>query len=284
MFVEKYADIFEGPKEWQELKTHNTPTYNWNKNSTYINNPPYFENINHNVHDIKSARILAIFGDSITTDHISPAGSISKASAAAKYLIAHNISEADFNSYGSRRGNHEVMMRGTFANIRIKNEMCQGIEGGVTINQLNGVQQSIYDAAMDYKAHKIPLVIFAGKDYGMGSSRDWAAKGPALLGVKAVIAENFERIHRANLVGMGILPLIFTNRTTRSDLKLDGSEIIDIIGLNEKITPYKHLQCVIKKGNGQIQTISLVLQIFTDNEISYIKQGSIMHLVVENLK
>ncbi|ARD85944.1 aconitate hydratase [Rickettsia bellii] len=286
MFVEKYSDIFSGTKEWQSLEVTSSSNYAWDKSSTYINNPPYFENIGNknSIKDIKSARILAIFGDSITTDHISPAGSISKTSPAAKYLTDHQISPIDFNSYGSRRGNHEVMMRGTFANIRIKNEMCKGVEGGFTINQLKNMQQTIYDAAMDYKANGVSTVIFAGKEYGSGSSRDWAAKGPQLLGVKAVIAESFERIHRSNLVGMGVLPLIFTNNMTRFDLKLDGSESIDIIGLNEHIKPYNSVKCIIKKQNGEMQTIDLILQIFTDNEINYIKHGSIMHFVVENLK
>lgn len=286
MFVEKYSDIFSGTKEWQSLEVTSSSNYAWDKSSTYINNPPYFEKIGskNSIKDIKSARILAIFGDSITTDHISPAGSISKTSPAAKYLTDHQISPIDFNSYGSRRGNHEVMMRGTFANIRIKNEMCKGVEGGFTINQLKNMQQTIYDAAMDYKTNGVSAVIFAGKEYGSGSSRDWAAKGPQLLGVKAVIAESFERIHRSNLVGMGVLPLIFTNNMTRFDLKLDGSESIDIIGLNEHIKPYNPVKCIIKKQSGEMQTIDLILQIFTDNEINYIKHGSIMHFVVENLK
>ncbi|AFB21493.1 aconitate hydratase AcnA [Rickettsia canadensis] len=286
MFIEKYSDIFTGTKEWKDLQVTTSATYNWNKNSTYINNPPYFKEMGSktNIKDIKSARILAIFGDSITTDHISPAGSISNTSPAAKYLIDHHIEPLYFNSYGSRRGNHEVMMRGTFANIRIKNEMCKGVEGGFTINQLSGTQQTIYDAAMDYKEHNTPVVIFAGKEYGSGSSRDWAAKGSQLLGVKAVIAESFERIHRSNLVGMGILPLTFTGNNTRLDLKLDGSESIDIIGLNEHIRPYNPVKCVIKKQNGATQTIDLILQIFTDNEINYIKHGSIMHFVIESLK
>ncbi|AFC70726.1 aconitate hydratase AcnA [Rickettsia australis] len=286
MFIEKYSDIFSGTKEWQSLEVTNSFTYNWSKNSTYINNPPYFEDIGskNNIKDIKSAKILAIFGDSITTDHISPAGSISKTSPAAKYLTDHHIEPLEFNSYGSRRGNHEVMMRGTFANIRIKNEMCKAVEGGFTINQLSSTQQTIYDAAMDYKANDVPVVIFAGKEYGSGSSRDWAAKGPQLLGVKAVIAESFERIHRSNLVGMGILPLTFTGNNTRLDLQLDGSETIDIIGLSEQIKPYNPVKCVIKKQTGEIRTIDLILQIFTDNEINYIQHGSIMHFVIESLK
>ncbi|WP_341757941.1 aconitate hydratase AcnA [Candidatus Tisiphia endosymbiont of Ditula angustiorana] len=283
MFKDKYSEVFLGDKEWQDIKVTKTDTYNWSKDSTYINNPPYFEGIEHissNLHDIESARILAIFGDSITTDHISPAGNISKTSPAAKYLTEQGILPLDFNSYGSRRGNHEVMMRGTFANNRIKNAMCPGIEGGVTINQL-GNQESIYDAAMDYKAHSVPLVIFAGKEYGSGSSRDWAAKGTSLLGVKAVIAESFERIHRLNLVGMGVLPLALASSTV-NDLKLDGSEYVTITGLSNEITPYEQLNCIIKRKSGIVETIKVILQVFTDNEIDYIKHGSIMHLVVKN--
>ncbi|MDD9337566.1 MAG: aconitate hydratase AcnA [Rickettsiaceae bacterium] len=285
MFKDKYSEVFLGDKEWQDIKVTKTDTYNWSKDSTYINNLPYFEGIEHissNLHNIESARILAIFGNSITTDHISPAGNISKTSPAAKYLTEHGILPIDFNSYGSRRGNHEVMMRGTFANNRIKNAMCPGIEGGVTINQL-GNQESIYDAAMDYKAHSVPLVIFAGKEYGSGSSRDWAAKGTSLLGVKAVIAESFERIHRSNLVGMGVLPLAFASSTV-NDLKLDGSEYVTITGLSNEITPYEQLNCIIKRKSGIVETIKVILQVFTDNEIDYIKHGSIMHLVVKNLR
>ncbi len=285
MFKDKYSEVFLGDKEWQDIKVTKTDTYNWSKDSTYINNPPYFEGIEHissNLHNIESARILSIFGNSITTDHISPAGNISKTSPAAKYLTEHGILPIDFNSYGSRRGNHEVMMRGTFANNRIKNAMCPGIEGGVTINQL-GNQESIYDAAMDYKAHSVPLVIFAGKEYGSGSSRDWAAKGTSLLGIKAVIAESFERIHRSNLVGMGVLPLALASSTV-NDLKLDGSEYVTITGLSNEITPYEQLNCIIKRKSGIVETIKVILQVFTDNEIDYIKHGSIMHLVVKNLR
>ncbi|XVN42318.1 MAG: aconitate hydratase AcnA [Candidatus Rickettsia vulgarisii] len=286
MFKDKYSDVFLGDKAWQDIKITKTDTYQWDKNSTYINNPPYFDESSeesNNLGDIESARILAIFGDSVTTDHISPAGSISKTSPAAKYLMEHGIEPANFNSYGSRRGNHEVMMRGTFANNRIKNLMCPGIEGNVTINQLNNQQMSIYDAAMAYKAENIPLVIFAGKEYGSGSSRDWAAKGINLLGVKAVIAESFERIHRSNLVGMGVLPLSLSS-TTVKDLKINGSEDITISGLSNDIKPYNKLNCVIKRQDGTIDNIPVVLQIFTDNEIDYVKEGSIMHLVVKNLK
>ncbi|MCC8417554.1 MAG: aconitate hydratase AcnA [Rickettsia endosymbiont of Bryobia graminum] len=286
MFKDKYSDVFLGDKAWQDIKVTKTNTYQWDKNSTYINNPPYFDQSavgSSDLKDIDSAKILAIFGDSVTTDHISPAGSISKTSPAAKYLMEHGIEPLDFNSYGSRRGNHEVMMRGTFANSRIKNLMCPGIEGGVTINQLNNQQMSIYDAAMSYKSESVPLVIFAGKEYGSGSSRDWAAKGTNLLGVKAVIAESFERIHRSNLVGMGVLPLSLGSKTVQ-DLRINGSEDITISGLNNNIKPYDKLSCIIKRQDGSIDNIPVVLQIFTDNEIDYIKEGSIMHLVVKNLK
>jgi aconitate hydratase len=283
MFTEKYSNLFEGDENWRKLKTSKTSTYQWDSGSSYIKNPPYFSNIKDstkNLHNINSAHILAVFGDSITTDHISPAGSIAVNGPAGKYLMDLKIDPKDFNSYGARRGNHEVMMRGTFANTRIKNQICPGTEGGVTTNYLNNKQMSIYDAAMDYKAHDVPLVIFAGAEYGSGSSRDWAAKGPALLGVKAIIASGFERIHRANLAGMGILPIIFKDKITTKDLNLDGSEIIDILGLDDNIKPHQHLTCAIKRKNGKTQIVNVVLQILTDNEIDYIKHGSIMHDVI----
>ncbi len=286
MFKEKYSEVFLGDKHWQALTIAKDSTYNWDKNSTYINNPPYFnkvEKAKSNLSDIRNARILAIFGDSITTDHISPAGNIGKTSPAALYLTSKGVEQKDFNSYGSRRGNHEVMMRGTFANNRIKNEMCGGVEGGVTINQFNQQQISIYDAAMDYQAKDIPLVIFAGKEYGTGSSRDWAAKGTNLLGVKAVIAESFERIHRSNLAGMGVLPITFINGMNRNDLKLDGSEEISIEGLEDGLKPYQPLKCAIKRQNGIIDTIDVTLQLLTENEVAYIKDGSIMHSVVNRI-
>lgn len=283
MFARKYSEVFQGDKLWQGLRIKDDALYSWSKDSTYINNPPYFEDIKEtrlSIKPINNARILAIFGDSITTDHISPAGNINKASPAAQYLTNRNILPADFNSYGARRGNHEVMMRGTFANTRIKNEMCSGVEGGFTINHLDKQQMTIYDAAMDYKAKNIPLVIFAGKEYGTGSSRDWAAKGTNLLGVKVVIAESFERIHRSNLVGMGVLPLVFTDGMTRNDLKLTGAEEVSIEGLNNNITPYQMLDCVIKRSDGSVDKIKVMLQIFTENEIEYSRHGSIMHAVV----
>lgn len=286
IFRIKYSEVFLGDANWQDLEVMQGDTYNWDKNSTYINNPPYFENIanvGRNLVDIKSAKILAIFGDSITTDHISPAGNINKTSPAAKYLINCGVSEVNFNSYGSRRGNHEVMMRGTFANNRIKNRMCSDVEGGVTINQNNNKLMSIYDAAMDYKKSLTPLVIFAGKEYGTGSSRDWAAKGTSLLGIRAVIAESFERIHRSNLAGMGVLPLIVSGNSTIKSLMFQGNEEIDIVGLDENIAPHQPLKCSIKRPDGKVYVIDLVLQIFTENELEYLKYGSIMHYVVKEL-
>ena len=286
MFAEKYKDVFKGDENWQSIIAEETGTYDWDKSSTYINNPPYFEDIdkeNQSLADIKEARMLAFFGDSITTDHISPAGVISKTSPAAQFLMDRGISPAGFNSYGSRRGNHEVMMRGTFANVRIKNLMCKGIEGGVTINQETGKQMSIYDAAMSYKDSKTPLVILAGKEYGTGSSRDWAAKGTNLLGVKAVIAESFERIHRSNLVGMGVLPVAFNSGMTIDDLSLEGNEKISILGINDEIQPYQPLKLFVQRSGGNNETIDVTLQIYTDNEIEYIKHGSILGSVIKNL-
>ncbi len=286
MFAEKYKDVFNGDENWQNIVAEETGTYEWSKSSTYINNPPYFENIDKPqqvLTNIQDARMLAFFGDSITTDHISPAGVISKTSPAAQFLMDRGISPAGFNSYGSRRGNHEVMMRGTFANVRIKNLMCKGIEGGVTINQESGKQMSIYDAAMSYKASKTTLVIFAGKEYGTGSSRDWAAKGTNLLGVKAVIAESFERIHRSNLVGMGVLPIAFNTGTEINNLALEGDEHISILGIDNDIKPYQPLKLFIKRSGGNNETIDVTLQVYTDNEIEYIKHGSILGAVIKNL-
>ncbi|NRB10584.1 MAG: aconitate hydratase AcnA [Rickettsiaceae bacterium] len=285
MFTEKYQDVFKGDADWQNIAVTKSDTYSWNSNSTYINNPPYFINIDQpktSVKNIEKAKILALFGDSITTDHISPAGVISRASPAAKFLLDKGVSIGEFNSYGSRRGNHEVMMRGTFANVRIKNELCAGVEGGYTINHFTGDQTSIYDAAVDYMTKNIPLVIFAGKEYGTGSSRDWAAKGTNLLGVKAVIAESFERIHRSNLVGMGVLPIALKD-TSWKNLNLTGAEEISILGLEQGLKPYQNLQCVIKNQNGSDQTFDVTLQVYTDNEVEYIKHGSILEAVIKNL-
>ena len=285
MFAEKYRDVFSGDENWQNIIANESDTYDW-KPSTYINNPPYFEDIDKPqkaLGNISGARLLALFGDSITTDHISPAGVISKTSPAAQFLMDHGVSPAGFNSYGSRRGNHEIMMRGTFANVRIKNQLCKGVEGGVTINHLSGKQESIYDAAMEYKKNKIPLVVFAGKEYGTGSSRDWAAKGTNLLGVKAVIAESFERIHRSNLVGMGVLPIAFNTGYSWASLGIKGDEEITITGISDDIKPYQPLKCMIKRADGNNETVDVTLQVYTDNEIEYIKHGSILGAVIKNL-
>ena len=286
MFKEKYAEVFKGTEEWQKLKVSEGMNFNWQQNSTYIASPPYFKDMareHSKISDIHQAKLLAIFGDSITTDHISPAGNIAKSSPAAKYLTEKGIKPQDFNSYGSRRGNHEVMMRGTFANIRIKNLLVPGSEGGVTKNFKTGEVMSIYDAAMEYKKDCQSLVIMAGKEYGSGSSRDWAAKGTLLLGVKAVIAESFERIHRSNLVLMGVVPLVFKNGMTHKDLNLDGSESFDIIGLGNKITPKMDVICLIKRANGKSDNISLECRIDTLNEIEYINHGGILQYVIRQL-
>ncbi len=284
MFKDKYSSVFQGTKEWQEIKIEGGENYKW-EDSTYINNPPYFEGMGKNFSDkasnINNAKILALFADSITTDHISPAGNISATSPAAKFLENKGVTKKDFNSYGARRGNHEIMMRGTFANIRIKNEMAKGIEGGVTI--YNGEIVSIYDAAMNYKKNNTPLVIFAGKDYGMGSSRDWAAKGTYLLGVKAVIAESFERIHRSNLVGMGVLPLEFTKGENRNSLNLTGFEEISITGLESGISPKMKLKLNIKYQDGKTLTTEVLCRIDTLNEVDYYLNGGILHKVIRSL-
>lgn len=283
-FASKYADVFSGDKFWQAIEAASGQTYTWDKKSTYVRNPPYFEGgITNKIADIRNARILAVLGDSITTDHISPAGNISKTSPAAKYLTEHGVEAKDFNSYGARRGNHEVMMRGTFANIRIKNEMLGGIEGGLTRHIPSGEQMSIYDAAMKYKADNTPLVIFAGKEYGTGSSRDWAAKGTNLLGVKAVIAESFERIHRSNLVGMGILPLVFKDDVDRNVLKIDGTETVELSGLSSGIKPRMDVACVITRKDGSRETTNLLCRIDTLDEIEYFRSGGILQYVLGNL-
>lgn len=284
MFKSRYKDVFSGDKSWQKIKVTGGKTYSWNP-STYIKNPPYFDGMKSKpaaVGDIKGASVLALLGDSITTDHISPAGSIAKSSPAAKYLESKGVDPKDFNSYGSRRGNDDVMVRGTFANIRIRNEMAPGTEGGYTTHIPSGEVMSIYDAAMKYKEAKTPLVVVAGKEYGTGSSRDWAAKGTLLLGVKAVITESFERIHRSNLVGMGILPLTFKDGQTRKKLKLDGSETFDIEGLG-KLKAGMDVNCTITRKNGKKEKIKLLCRLDTADEVEYYKNGGILHNVVRGL-
>ena len=288
MFLKKYADVFSGEKEWQAIGVAEGKTYGWDNASTYVQNPPYFEGMkavvgNDTLNDVKNARVLAILGDSITTDHISPAGNISKTSPAAKYLTDHGVPQSEFNSYGARRGSHDVMMRGTFANTRIKNEMLDGVEGGFTKHIPTGEQLAIYDAAMRYKAEATPLVIFAGKEYGTGSSRDWAAKGTFLLGVKAVIAESFERIHRSNLVGMGVLPLVFTNGQTRQSLGLKGDEKIEITGIHVGLAPRKELDATITRADGSVEKTKLLCRIDTADELEYYRHGGILQYVMRQI-
>jgi aconitate hydratase len=286
MFRSRYDNVFLGDAVWKSIKTATGLTYEWDDDSTYCRLPPYFEGMSKTpepVTDIKGARLLALLGDSITTDHISPAGSIKKDGPAGQYLIRHQVGVQDFNSYGARRGNHEVMMRGTFANIRIKNEMLAGVEGGVTKHVPGGAQMSIYDAAMKYKDEGVPLVIIAGKEYGTGSSRDWAAKGTMLLGVRAVVAESFERIHRANLVGMGVVPLTFQDGITRKSLHLDGSETFDLAGLSSGLKPRMMLPLVIHRANGTTDTVDLLCRIDTLDEVEYYRHGGILPYVLRGL-
>ena len=285
-FIKRYGEVFKGTKEWQAIEVDaDSQTYRWNGGSTYVQNPPYFEGMTMTpapVTDITGARVLALFADNITTDHISPAGNIKKESPAGDYLGEHQVMQRDYNSYGARRGNHQVMMRGTFANIRIKNEMVAGIEGGWTRHQPDGEQMPIYDAAMRYAREGTPLIVFGGKEYGMGSSRDWAAKGTALLGIKAVVVESFERIHRSNLVGMGVLPLTFKDGTTRHSLGLDGTETIDILGL-EHLSPRMEMQMVIHRADGQSATVPLLCRVDTADEVEYYRNGGILHYVLRQM-
>jgi aconitate hydratase len=286
MFRTRYADVFKGDARWQEINVSGGQTYRWNSGSTYVQNPPYFVGMTMTpkpVTDIINARILGLFGDSITTDHISPAGSIKRDGPAGKYLIEHQVRPVDFNSYGSRRGNHEVMMRGTFANIRIKNQMVPGVEGGVTVHYPSGERLSIYDAAMRYAEEGVPLVIFAGKEYGTGSSRDWAAKGTNLLGVRAVIAESFERIHRSNLVGMGVLPLVFAEGTTWHSLGLTGKETVTIRGLAGDLKPRQILEAEVTSADGKTAVVPLTCRIDTLDELEYFRHGGILHYVLRQL-
>ncbi|MEM9524740.1 MAG: aconitase family protein, partial [Pseudomonadota bacterium] len=283
-FRSKYADVFEGDDKWRAVETTDRKTYDWPAGSTYIQNPPYFQGITmatKKIENIENARILAILGDMITTDHISPAGSFKESTPAGRYLIERQVPPSAFNSYGSRRGNHEVMMRGTFANIRIRNEMLEGVEGGYTKGP-DDRQTSIFDAAMAYKDRGIPLVVFGGEQYGAGSSRDWAAKGTALLGVKAVIAQSFERIHRSNLVGMGVVPFEFTGGDTRATLNLTGEETVSIHGL-DAIQPLQEVPCSVRFADGSVKTFQIRCRIDTAVELEYIEHGGVLHYVLRNL-
>ncbi|MEP3635175.1 MAG: aconitate hydratase AcnA [Shimia thalassica] len=283
-FLSKYADVFKGDEKWRGVTVPEQETYDWPAASTYIQNPPYFQGMGPEkgtISDIHGAKVLLVLGDMVTTDHISPAGSFTQSSPAGQYLTEHGVAVREFNSYGSRRGNHEVMMRGTFANIRIKNEMLDGVEGGYTKGP-DGVQTSVFDASMAYQKAGTPLVVFGGEQYGAGSSRDWAAKGTALLGIKAVIAESFERIHRSNLVGMGVVPFEFTNGDTRKTLGLTGAETVSITGL-DTVEPLQELPCDITFADGTTKTIMLKCRIDTAPEIEYIENGGVLHYVLRDL-
>ncbi|MEM7670427.1 MAG: aconitate hydratase AcnA, partial [Pseudomonadota bacterium] len=284
-FRTKYADVFLGDEQWQSIITTESLTYDWPSTSTYVQNPPYFQGMGHEIGDItnvEGARILALLGDSITTDHISPAGSFKKEHPAGRFLLDRQVNPRDFNSYGSRRGNHQIMMRGTFANIRIKNEMLEGVEGGDSKGP-DGSQTSMYEAAMAFQSQGVPLVVIAGGQYGSGSSRDWAAKGTALLGIKAVIAESFERIHRSNLVGMGVLPFEFTGGDGRKSLGLTGDETVSIHDLDGEITPRQNCTATITYADGTTKEIELLCRIDTEVEIDYVKNGGVLHYVLRNL-
>jgi aconitate hydratase len=281
-----FKDFAAQNPRWNEIPSSSGNVYEWDRKSTYIQEPPFFTNFSlqpGGVAEIKGARALAIFGDSVTTDHISPAGSIQKTSPAGKYLIEHGVEAADFNSYGSRRGNDRVMTRGTFANVRIKNLMVPGVEGGVTKLQPAGTQMSIYDAAIEYAKVNTPLMVIAGQEYGTGSSRDWAAKGTNLLGVKAVVAQSFERIHRSNLVGMGVLPLQFKDGTTAQSLKLDGTETYDIVGLGASLKPQQDLALRITRQDGGVEEVPVRCRIDTSIEIDYYQHGGILPYVLRQL-
>ncbi len=286
IFAKKYADVFKGDANWRKIAVKGGLTYAWDDRSTYVQNPPYFEDMEKRqkpIEDIVDARVLGLFLDSITTDHISPAGSIKESSPAGEYLRDHQVRPKDFNQYGTRRGNHQVMMRGTFANIRIKNQMVPGVEGGVTIHYPSKQKMTMYDAAMKYKADNVPLVIFAGKEYGTGSSRDWAAKGTVLLGVRAVITQSFERIHRSNLIGMGVMPLVFEEGTSWQSLGLKGDEQVTIRGLHGDLKPRQRLIAEIVAGNGTLKRVPLICRIDTLDELDYFKNGGILQYVLRHL-
>ena len=286
MFIRRYSNVSEGPKQWQDIKTEKSSIYNWDENSTYVKKPPFFENLPDEPEGFKpiiDARPLLILGDMVTTDHISPAGNIQKESPTGEYFMNYQILPKDYNSYGSRRGNHEVMMRGTFANIRIRNEMVPGTEGGFTKLYPEEKVMPVYDAVVEYKKRGTDLVVIGGKEYGTGSSRDWAAKGTKLLGIKAVIAESFERIHRSNLIGMGILPLQFQDKTSRKSLNLVGSELISVIDIEKGIDPSDIVKLEIKYQSGDIKTIKTLCRIDTKNELEYYKNGGILQYVLRNM-
>ena len=288
MFRRSYGEVYHGDERWRSLPVPKGETYAWNEDSTYIRRAPYFDGMTLKptaVEEIRNARVLAVLGDSVTTDHISPAGSIKKDSPAGKYLIEHGVKPADFNSYGSRRGNHEVMVRGTFANVRLRNKMVPSLEGGFTRHLPDGVEMSIFEASEKYIAEKVPLVILAGKEYGSGSSRDWAAKGPLLLGVRAVIAESYERIHRSNLVGMGILALQFLEGETAQSLGLTGEEVFEITGIRDlmgSFAPGRQVK-VRASANGKTTEFKALVRIDTPQEAQYYANGGILQFVLRQL-
>ncbi|MFQ5566330.1 MAG: aconitate hydratase AcnA, partial [Paracoccaceae bacterium] len=284
-FQAKYADVFKGDDQWRAIDAGGGLTYSWPSTSTYVQNPPYFQGMGREkgtIGNIEGARILALLADSVTTDHISPAGSFKPDTPAGEYLVERQVQPRDFNSFGARRGNHEIMMRGTFSNIRIRNEMLDGVEGGFSKGP-DGTLMPVFTAAMAYQAAGIPLVVVAGKEYGTGSSRDWAAKGTALLGIKAVIVESFERIHRSNLVGMGVIPLEFTDGDTRKSLNLTGDETISITGLEGDLTPRQTVTATITSADGTVKEIGLLCRIDTEVEIEYVENGGVLHYVLRNL-
>jgi len=287
MFKQRYADVFKGPEQWQAIGGSGaSETYSWNEKSTYVRNPPFFTGMSKeagHIADIEDARLLALLGESVTTDHISPAGAIKADSPAGEYLKDNGVDPKDFNSYGSRRGNDLVMTRGTFANIRIKNEMLDGVEGGYTKHVSSDDTVSIYDAAMKYKESDHPLIVIAGKEYGTGSSRDWAAKGTRLLGVKAVIAESFERIHRSNLIGMGVLPLQFTGVHNRKTLNIRGDEKFSIVGISDDLKPQQELTLRVTYADSTMQEVNVLCRIDTLDEMEYYRNGGILHYVLRSL-
>tara|TARA_B110000037_G_scaffold134854_1_gene152839 strand:- start:107 stop:2122 length:2016 start_codon:yes stop_codon:yes gene_type:complete len=286
MFINRYSNVSEGPKEWSSIKTVDSSIYNWEDNSTYVKRPPFFDNLPdkpEGFKPIKDARLLLLLADSVTTDHISPAGNIKKDSPTGDYFMKNQVQQKDFNSYGARRGNHEVMKRGTFGNIKIRNEMAPGTEGGFTTLQPDGKVMSVYDAAVEYKKRGNDLVVMAGKEYGTGSSRDWAAKGTKLLGIKAVIAESFERIHRSNLIGMGVLPLQFKKGFDRKKLNITGAELITVVDIDKGVKPRDEVSCEIKYKDGTSKTIKVLCRIDTQNEVEYYKNGGILQYVLRNM-
>jgi aconitate hydratase len=286
MFAERYRDVFRGDETWRSLAIPESEVYRWDPESTYVRRPPFFEDLAlepGRPGDIRAARVLAWLGESVTTDHISPAGAISKDTPAARYLIERGVPPADFNTYGSRRGNHEVMMRGTFANVRLRNRLAGGREGGWTTHVPSGDVMSIYDAAMRYQAEGTPLIVLAGAEYGSGSSRDWAAKGPMLLGVRAVIAQSFERIHRSNLVGLGVLPLQFLTRETVDTVGLDGTETFDITGVTAGLTPGQRLRVTAHRADGTEVSFEVIARLDTPIDVEYYRHGGILPFVTRKL-